>query len=88
WQKHKQYIQDYLGEDYRVVVHHTRHNRRTYQLACRAVAHHADVVIAAGGDGTVNAVARALVNTDTPLGVLPLGTANALCHALWGIKSK
>ncbi|OOE35344.1 hypothetical protein BZG05_04735 [Salinivibrio kushneri] len=88
WRKHRDYIQSYLGDGYRLVVHQTRHNRRSYQLACRAVSQQADVVIAAGGDGTVNAVARALINTSTPLGVLPLGTANALCHALWGIKTK
>jgi diacylglycerol kinase family enzyme len=35
-----------------------------------------DVVIAAGGDGTVNAVAHAMVGTGKRFGVLPLGTFN------------
>jgi len=40
------------------------------------------LVVAAGGDGTVSAVARALMNTGIPLGVLPRGTANAYATAL------
>jgi diacylglycerol kinase family enzyme len=35
-----------------------------------------DVIVAAGGDGTLSAVASALVGTDTPLGILPMGTLN------------
>ncbi|NVD70849.1 sphingosine kinase [Duganella sp. BJB1802] len=42
----------------------------------RAVAEGAPVVVAGGGDGTINAVASALVGTATRLGVLPLGTLN------------
>jgi diacylglycerol kinase family enzyme len=38
------------------------------------------IVVAAGGDGTVNPVAQAAPEHDVPLGVLPLGTVNNLCR--------
>jgi diacylglycerol kinase family enzyme len=46
------------------------------QAAQAARARGVDAVIAAGGDGTVSAVASALAGGQTPLGVLPLGTLN------------
>ncbi|MBW4521924.1 MAG: lipid kinase [Scytolyngbya sp. HA4215-MV1] len=41
-----------------------------------------DLVIVGGGDGTLNAAVQGLVNTDLPLGILPLGTANDLARTL------
>ena len=44
--------------------------------AARADSAHASIVVAAGGDGTVNGVASGLFGTPAMLGVLPLGTLN------------
>ncbi len=41
-----------------------------------------EVVIAAGGDGTILSVARRLLNSELPMVVLPLGTANNLAQTL------
>lgn len=48
----------------------------------RAIAGPADVIVAGGGDGTVLAVAEALLGTDKTLAILPLGTLNGLARDL------
>ena len=45
-------------------------------LAERAARGDADVVVAAGGDGTISSVAAVIINTSKSLGVLPFGTMN------------
>src|SRR5205823_6107275 len=51
-------------------------------LTRRAVEKNCQPVIAGGGDGTINAVASVLVDTDRTLGVLPLGTLNHFARDL------
>jgi diacylglycerol kinase family enzyme len=50
---------------------------------CREAAHEGyDVVVAFGGDGTVNEAANGLAGSDSPLSVLPGGATNVYCRAL------
>jgi len=42
----------------------------------------ADMIVAVGGDGTINEIARALVNKDVVLGCIPTGSGNGLAHHL------
>jgi YegS/Rv2252/BmrU family lipid kinase len=51
-------------------------------LAADAARRGCDTVIACGGDGTVHEVLQSLVGTQVALGVVPLGTANALAANL------
>jgi len=52
-------------------------------LANRAVQQNYDIIVAGGGDGTINAVATALVgHSSIRLGVLPLGTLNHFARDL------
>lgn len=48
----------------------------------RAVSAGCDTIFACGGDGTINNIAQVLANTPIALGILPIGTANALAHDL------
>lgn len=51
-------------------------------LASEAVRNGFDTILACGGDGTVHEVLQCMVGTDVALGVMPLGTANALAQNL------
>ena len=50
--------------------------------ASRALENGADLVVACGGDGTVGSVACALVGSDVPLLIVPMGTANVFASDL------
>jgi YegS/Rv2252/BmrU family lipid kinase len=52
------------------------------EIAKDAVTKGVDIVVASGGDGTVNEVACAMVNTDIPMGILPAGSGNGLARCL------
>ena len=52
------------------------------ELARKAIEDNAEIIIASGGDGTVSAVAEALIEKDIPLGAIARGTANAFANAL------
>jgi len=52
------------------------------ELALKAAGDNFDIVVAVGGDGTVNEVAQGLIGTTTPMGIVPLGSGNGLARDL------
>jgi diacylglycerol kinase (ATP) len=52
------------------------------EIARRAVDRGADLILVAGGDGTINEAVNGMVHSDVPLGILPAGTANVLANEL------
>lgn len=64
------------GRGHLVEVHPTWEEGDGIRLAADAADRGADVVVAVGGDGTLNEVVNGLDGRDAALGVVPLGTAN------------
>ena len=52
------------------------------EIATEAKNNHVDIVVAVGGDGTINEVARSIVHSDTALGIIPCGSGNGLARHL------
>jgi YegS/Rv2252/BmrU family lipid kinase len=66
--------------DYSIVK--TEYAGHATQIAASAAQDKVDVVVAIGGDGTINEIARSLVHTDTALGIIPCGSGNGLARHL------
>lgn len=72
--------QIFNGESYAVAF--TEYPGHASILASKAVAEGLKAVIAVGGDGTINEVARSLINSETALGIIPVGSGNGLAREL------
>ena len=60
----------------------TEYRGHAAELTRQCAAEGRDIVVAVGGDGTVNEVARSLTHTQTALGVIPCGSGNGLARHL------
>ncbi len=60
----------------------TREPGHATELARKALKEKPLAVVGAGGDGTLNEIAQALVGAEVPLGVIPCGSGNDLIRAL------
>src|ERR1700674_2851741 len=56
-------------------------------IARNAIERGADLILVAGGDGTINEVVNGMVHSEVPLGILPAGTANVLATELGAGKT-
>ena len=88
----KKNIPDLLGQaynasEYELFLTYTKAAGHAEELARRASSEGYDHVIAVGGDGTVNEVARGLVGSQTALGIVPKGSGNGLARSL-GLSMK
>lgn len=67
--------------DYEII--YTKYAGHAAELTKQAVADGINIVVAVGGDGTVNEVARSLTHSDTALGIVPCGSGNGLARHLY-----
>jgi diacylglycerol kinase (ATP) len=63
-------------------VHYTEYPGHAYEIAQEKIRQGFTWIVAVGGDGTVNEVASALVNTRCVLGIIPVGSGNGLARYL------
>jgi YegS/Rv2252/BmrU family lipid kinase len=71
-----------LSPDYELTMYTTSCVNDGYNKALQFAGEHYDAVVAVGGDGTVNEVARGLLHSQTALGIIPMGSGNGLARHL------
>ncbi|MBT80174.1 MAG: hypothetical protein CL587_07250 [Alteromonadaceae bacterium] len=88
WEQEKEHILSELNPHFRVTVSETTPECSATELAEKALNQGTDIIVACGGDGTVTEVASVCTDNRAVLGVIPLGTANALSQVFHGYISK
>lgn len=61
---------------------YTTHHSHAKELAQQAVKGNTDIVVAVGGDGTINEVAGVLESSNTTMAIVPCGSGNGLARTL------
>lgn len=67
-------------KNFKVETRFTKARGDAYDFTKQAVSDGCDVVVACGGDGTVNEVASALCGTNIPMAIIPSGSGNGLAR--------
>lgn len=70
------------AERFEVDIRFTEYSGHAAQITHECVEKKVDIVVAVGGDGTINEVARSLTHSDTALGIIPSGSGNGLARHL------
>ena len=69
-------------ERFHTEIKYTRHAGHAAQLSKASLEEKCDIIVAVGGDGTINEVASVLVNTEAIFGIIPAGSGNGLARHL------
>ena len=67
---------------YNYTIRKTEYAGHAVEIAAQKAKENVHAVVAIGGDGTINEIARSLVHTKTALGIIPCGSGNGLARHL------
>ncbi|MBN1251939.1 MAG: YegS/Rv2252/BmrU family lipid kinase, partial [Bacteroidales bacterium] len=67
---------------FELIIEYTKYALHATEIAKQAVENKIEIVVAVGGDGTVNEISKSLNNTDTSLAIIPKGSGNGLARSL------
>jgi YegS/Rv2252/BmrU family lipid kinase len=73
-------LKKYPQENFK--IHYTRKKSHAFEIAKELSENETCTVVAVGGDGTVNEIGKALIETPCALGVIPCGSGNGLARSL------
>ncbi len=77
------FTDDLLQQDtFEISIRETEYAGHATTIAAEAVKNNFDIVACVGGDGTVNETAKALVNTQAAMAIIPTGSGNGLARHL------
>lgn len=77
------YLKSFFPNDrYIIQVDYTEHKNHATELTKMAIETSPDIIVACGGDGTINEVASCLIGTKIKLGIIPVGSGNGLAANL------
>jgi diacylglycerol kinase family enzyme len=88
WDLHRNFIEESLSRQYELTILETHPEANLNAQLANIITQDTQCIIACGGDGTLREVAQTVLTKNIVFGIIPLGTTNALAHALFGNLSK
>jgi len=74
-------LKKHLGKKHPIDIIYTQYPGEATEISDKHKSDY-DIIVAVGGDGTINEVARPLINSGTALGIVPMGSGNGLARHL------
>jgi YegS/Rv2252/BmrU family lipid kinase len=73
-------IEQHISKEWDVEIHYTRHAGHGKIIASYLANEGAYMIVAVGGDGSMNEIGSSLMNKETLFGIIPTGSGNGFAH--------